>query len=222
MHATEQIRVVVVDEHALVRAGLRALLSTAAEVSVVAVVSDLPAAIALVRQTQAQVLVVDRPVGGVEGAAVATVIAQAGLRTNLLVLTMLNTPESLDGLLHAGARGYLTRAAAERDLIEAVRTVATGQTYRCPLAVVTRGVDDEAVHPREVERRRFARLTDREREVLVCTARGFTAPEIGTRLQISAKTVDTYKLRIHEKLGLHHRSDYVKLALKLGLLEEES
>lgn len=219
MNANEQIRVVVVDEHALVRAGLRSLLAPAAEVSVVAEVADLVEGLALTRQTQAQVLVVDRPSGGLDAGAVARTVAAAGLHTNLLVLTVLSSQAALDALLQSGARGYLTRAAAERDLLDAVRTVARGVLYRCPIATGPRRTAGAVSDPRDVERDRFERLTDREREVLVCTARGFSAPEIGARLQISAKTVDTYKQRIHEKLGVHHRTDYVRLALRLGLLE---
>ena len=83
----------------------------------------------------------------------------------------------------------------------------------------TRSLEAELPTPAELELRRYNRLTDREREVLVCTAHGFSAPEIGAQLRISPKTVDTYKQRIHEKLGLHHRAEYVRLALRLRLME---
>ncbi len=215
MKSAEQIRVVLVDDHALVRAGLRALLQTEGDVNVVGDVADVCDAPALVRQTQAQVLIVDRPSGGEDIGTVTRILASATVSTNLLVLTMLSAVTALEGLLAAGARGYLTRSAAARDLIDAVRTVASGGIYRCPLVATPRTADPVL----DVERRRFERLTDREREVLVCTAHGFSAPEIGARLSISAKTVDTYKQRIHEKLGLHHRTDYVRMAVRLQLME---
>ncbi len=219
MNSAEQIRVVVVDEHALVRAGLRALLQPATEVNVVAELADASMALAAARQTQAQVMIIDRPSGGEDGMTIARLLRDAGLRTQLLVLTMAASQSALESLLLAGARGYLTRAAAERDLIEAVRTVARGTTYRCPTLAAPRGAEADVPTAADVERKRFDRLTEREREVLVCTAHGFTAPEIGARLNISPKTVDTYKQRIQEKLGLHHRQDYVRLALKLRLME---
>jgi DNA-binding NarL/FixJ family response regulator len=219
MNSAEQIRVVVVDEHTLVRQGLRALLAPATEVNVVGDAADAREAIALVRQTQAQVLLVDRPAAGEDGTEVAAMVLATGMRTNLLLLTALSAPSALEALLHAGARGYLTRLAAESELLEAVRTVAGGSVYRCPLLATPWLAEPAAGSAAELDRRRFDRLTDREREVLVCTAHGFTAPEIGARLHISPKTVDTYKQRIHEKLGLQHRTDYVRLALRLHLME---
>ena len=219
MNSAEQIRVVVVDEHALVRAGLRALLQSAAEVNVVAESADTSAAIAMARQSQAQVMLLDRPSGGEDGAEVARLLVAAELRTHLLVLTVAGSQSALESILLAGARGYLTRGAAAEDLIDAVRAVARGATYRCPMAVVPRGGESDPGTPADAELRRYHRLTDREREVLVCTAHGFTAPEIGARLNISPKTVDTYKQRIHEKLGLHHRAEYVRLAIRLRLME---
>jgi len=219
VNSADQLRVVVVDEHALVRAGFRALLQRADEINVVADVASASEGIALVRQTQAQVLLVDRPSGGEDGAAIAGLLASAMMHTNLLVITRMGSQASLESLLMAGARGYLTRAATERDLIEAVRSVARGALYRGPVLAAHRVTARPTASGQNTEREEFDRLTDREREVLLSTAHGYSAPEIGARLQISAKTVDTYKHRIHEKLGLHHRTDYVRLALKLRLME---
>jgi DNA-binding NarL/FixJ family response regulator len=219
LNSAEQIRVVLLDEHALVRTGLRLMLEPADEINIVGDASVADEAIALVRQTQAQVLIMDRPSGGEDAGQVIERLAQAGVRTNLLVLTVLGAQAGLDALLAGGARGYLTRSASGRDLLDAVRAVSAGVTYRCPLVVAARGTDAATGSAAEVELRRFERLTDREREVLVCTAHGFSAPEIGARLHISAKTVDTYKQRIHEKLGLHHRTDYVRMALRLRLMD---
>ena len=218
MNSAEQIRVVIVDEHALVRAGLRALLTGAPEVNVVGDAADASEAVALVRQTQAQVLITDRPLGDEDGQAIAELVTSAMIHTNLLVLTSASSPTTLESLLIAGARGYLTRTAGAHELVEAVRTVARGAQYRCP-AGAARVSDAGRIPVADGERRQFERLTEREREVLIGTAHGYTAPEIGSRLSISAKTVDTYKQRIQEKLGLHHRSDYVRLVVKLRLME---
>jgi len=220
MNSVEQLRIVIVDEQALVRAGLRTLLQAGSEMIVVAEAAEASEGVAFVRQTQAQVLLLGRPTSGEDGAAVAQLVSQSVTHTNLLVLTTLQSPTALESLLMAGARGYLTRSAGVGDLLEAIRTVARGALFRCP--TVSSHWNRQAVSDgADVDRQRFTRLTDREQAVLVCTAQGFSAPQIGARLQISAKTVDTYKHRIHEKLGLQHRSEYVRLAMKLRLLESE-
>ena len=220
MNSAQQLRIVLVDEQALVRGGLRALLAAGSEMIIAGEAADASEGVALVRQTQAQVLLVGRPVGGEDGAGVAQLVSQAMIHTNLLVMTSLHAVSALESLLMAGARGYLTRAAGASELLEAVRTVARGALFRCPTIAPPRslGTTPDAA---DFDRRRFDRLTGREQAVLVGTAQGFSAPQIGARLQISAKTVDTYKHRIHEKLGLHHRTEYVRLALKLRLMEVE-
>ncbi len=221
MNSAEQLRIVVVDEQALVRAGLRALLQSASEMNVVGEAADASEGVALVRQTQAQVLLIGRPSGGEDGAAVAQMVSAAMIHTNLLVLTSLQSPAALESLLMAGARGYLTRSAGVPALLEGVRTVARGALFRCPTITPPRGHGPPPVEPADLDRTRFEKLTEREQAVLVCTAQGFSAPQIGARLNISAKTVDTYKHRIHEKLGLHHRTEYVRLAMKLRLMDAE-
>jgi DNA-binding NarL/FixJ family response regulator len=122
--------------------------------------------------------------------------------------------------LEAGAAGFLMKNAADRDLVDAVRTVARGDMYlrSSAASILARGITKK--DPLEAERAKYERLTERERNVLRLTAQGYSAPEIGEKLFISPKTVDTYKQRIGDKLGLTHRAEYVSLALKLGLLTE--
>jgi two-component system response regulator NreC len=104
--------------------------------------------------------------------------------------------------------------------VDAVRAIAHGDVYVRPAAARILAKNLTKKDPEKVNRERFDKLTQRERDVLRLVAQGFSAPEIGERLYISPKTVDTYKQRIHEKLGLAHRSDYVQFALKLGLLAQ--
>jgi len=139
----------------------------------------------------------------------------------VLVLTMHTEDEHLVALLEAGAGGYLLKSVADRELVDAVRTVAAGDVYVQPTAAraLARGLAKREGGAEE--RTRFEKLTDREQVVLKMVAEGYTAPEIGEQLTISPKTVDTYKQRIGEKLGLSHRTDYVKFALRLGLLKNE-
>lgn len=140
----------------------------------------------------------------------------------VLVLTMHTEDEHLVALLEAGAGGYLLKSVADRELVDAVRTVAAGDVYVQPTAAraLARGLAKRDGNAEE--RARYDKLTDREQVVLRMVAEGYTAPEIGEHLTISPKTVDTYKQRIGEKLGLTHRTDYVKFALKLGLLKTDA
>ena len=127
--------------------------------------------------------------------------------------------EFLVSLLEAGAAGYLVKNAADRELADAVRAVAAGDSYVQASAAraLARQVSQRGEHADE--RAQYQQLTERERDVLVHVAGGFSASEIGEKLFISPKTVETYKQRITEKLGLSHRSDYVQFCLRLGLLK---
>ena len=213
------IRVVLVDDHAIVRTGLKAVLADASDIDVVGEASGGNEAVALVKESPADVVVMDLSMTEGDGLTATREITAAGDGTRVLVLTMHAEEAYLEAVLEAGASGYLGKANADRDLVEAVHAVARGEIFVQPTAarVLAQGArrrDEQAT-----ERARYERLTDREREVLRLIAEGYTAPEIGEQLAISPKTVDTYKQRVNDKLGLTHRADYVKLALKLGLLQ---
>jgi DNA-binding NarL/FixJ family response regulator len=177
--------------------------------------------VALAERLRPDVVVMDLTMGEMDGIQATKTIAGDAKESapRVLVLTMHAEEEYLVPLLEAGASGYLVKSAADRDLVDAIRTVARGELYVRPSAarVLAKGVQKKDEHASE--RARFDKLTERERDVLRLIAEGYTAPEIGEKLFISPKTVDTYKQRINEKLGLAHRADYVKLALKLGLLQ---
>jgi DNA-binding NarL/FixJ family response regulator len=121
-------------------------------------------------------------------------------------------------VMEAGASGYLVKTDADRELINAVRAVAHGEVYVRPNAARVLAKKLTAKHPQRTEREQFETLTDREQTVLQLVGQGYSAPEIGGRLSISPKTVDTYKQRINEKLAIAHRSEYVDFALKVGIL----
>jgi DNA-binding NarL/FixJ family response regulator len=152
-------------------------------------------------------------------AATRALTRRNGAGPRVLVLTMHAEEAYLEAVLDAGASGYLMKSTADRELVDAVRTVARGEVFVRPSAarVLAQGARRREQHA--TDRARFERLTDRERAVMQLIAQGYTAPEIGEQLTISPKTVDTYKQRINDKLGLTHRADYVTLALKLGLLQ---
>ena len=217
---SDLIRVVLADDHTVVRAGLKAVLGTARDIDVVGEARDGKEAIALVDRFHPDVVVMDLSMTGMDGATATKEIVAKGEDTRVLILTMHPEEEFLVPLLEAGAAGYLVKSAADRELVDAVRAVAIGDLFVRPSAarVLAKGLTRK--DPQDADKDRYARLTERERDVLRLTAQGYSAPEIGERLFISPKTVDTYKQRINEKLGLSHRAHYVQFALRLGLLQE--
>jgi DNA-binding NarL/FixJ family response regulator len=220
------IRVVLVDDHAIVRTGLKAVLGAAPEIEVVGEAGGGHAAVALLSQLRADtvvdVVVMDLSMAEGDGIAATRTITRdtaAGTPPRVLVLTMHSEEAYLEAVIEAGASGYLVKSTADRELVEAVRAVARGETFVQPSAAEVLARGTRRREEQAGDRARFERLTDRERAVMQLIAEGYTAPEIGEQLAISPKTVDTYKQRINEKLGFVNRADYVRLALKLGLLQ---
>ena len=208
------IRVLLADDHAVVRAGLKAVLGTAKDIIVVGEARNGREAVDLAARLNPHVIVMDE----MDGAAATKELVAKGSKARVLILTMHAEDEYLVPLLEAGASGYLVKNAADRELVDAVRTVARGESYLHANAARTLAKELRRRETRATEREQFDKLSDRERAILKLIAAGYSAPEIGERLFISPKTVDTYKQRITEKIGLAHRSDYVKFAMKLGLL----
>lgn len=214
----DMIRVILADDHTVVRRGLKAVLGTAKDIEVIGEAKNGREAIGLAERFKPDVIVMDLDMDEMGGADALKEIVAKGLPCRVLVLTMHAEEEYLVPLLEAGAAGYLVKSVADRELVDAVRAVAHGDMYvrQSAAHVLARRLTRK--DPAQAERDRYDKLTDRERDVLRYIAQGFSAPEIGEKLFISPKTVDTYKQRIHEKMGLAHRSDYVQLALRLGLL----
>jgi DNA-binding NarL/FixJ family response regulator len=214
----DSIRVVLADDHAVVRAGLRAVLGTARDIEIVAEAKNGAEAVGYAERLSPDVIVMDLTMDEMDGIQATREIVAKELPCRVLVLTMHAEEDYLIPLLEAGASGYLMKNVADRELVDAVRMVASGDMYVRGSAarVLAKGLTRK--DPAQAEREQYEKLTDRERTVLRMVAEGHTAPEIGEKLFISAKTVDTYKQRINSKLGLSHRTDYVKLALKLGLM----
>ena len=215
---SDLIRVILADDHAVVRAGLKAVLGAAKDIEIVGEARDGEEAVALAERLTPDVVVMDLTMGGKDGLEATKAIAARELASRVLVLTMHAEEDYLVPLLEAGAAGYLMKNAADRELVDAVRTVARGEMYVGAVAARVLARELTRKDPLQAERARYERLTERERDVLRLVAEGYSAPEIGEKLFISPKTVDTYKQRVNEKLGFAHRADYVKLALKLGLI----
>ena len=218
--ADDLIRIILADDHAVVRAGLKAVLGSAKDMLVVGEASTGLEAVEMAERLKPEVVVMDLSIGEVDGGEATKMLIEKGIPSRVLILTMHPEEEYLVPMLEAGATGFLPKTAADRELIEAVRTVARGDIFVRPEAARILAKGYQRKDPMQEDRAKYERLTDRERDVLRLVAQGYSAPEIGERLFISPKTVDTYKARIHDKLGLSHRHEYVQLALRLGLLQE--
>ena len=217
------IRVMLVDDHAIVRSGVKAQLRTWPDLLVVAEAAGGEEAVAMALRVRPDVIVMDLDMPNGDGASATRAIAEAMPGAHVLILTMYPERERLLPLLAAGARGYLTKEVVDRDLADAIRVVAAGEVYVRPVVARELAARLEPPRPPMTDARaRFSRLSERERTVVGLTARGFNGPEIGRRLGITAKTVDTYKQRIEQKLGLSHRTEYVRFALDAQLLNPSS
>ncbi|NWJ46334.1 MAG: response regulator transcription factor [Chloroflexi bacterium] len=212
----DKIRVLLADDHAVLRSGLRALLNAEPDIEVIGEAGNGEEAVKLTYELKPDVLVLDLNMPGLGGLGALKKIRGTNSPSKVLVLTMYSEERYLYQVLQQGGSGYVLKSSADTDLLEAIRTVQTGNVYLYPAAtkLLLRGYLS-----RRDEEEKTAVLSDREEEVLRLTAEGYTSQEIGEKLVISSKTVDTYRSRIMEKLGLHHRSELVRYALKHGLLE---
>lgn len=213
------IRVILADDHLVVRAGLKALLGASKDIDVVGEATNGRDAVGMVERLSPHVAVLDLDMPQMDGLGATKEIVARFPACKVLILTMHTEDEYLVTLLEAGASGFLVKNAADRELADAVRAVASGSLYVQPAASLTlaRAVARRAEHAQE--REKYLQLSERERDVLVLVAGGHSASEIGEKLFISPKTVETYKQRITEKLSLSHRPDYVQFCLRLGLLQ---
>jgi two-component system, NarL family, response regulator NreC len=211
------VRVLLADDHELVRAGLRALIDATPDLRVVGEASDGDEAVARAHELRPDVVVTDVTMPGMDGAAATERIVRECPGVRVIALTAHDDRGHLNRLLSAGASGYVLKRAAADELVRAIRTVAGGSTYVDP--ILAGAMLQKAAQPfrRESEGNGDS-LSAREEEVLRRVAWGETNKEIAGQLGISTKTVETYKARIHQKLGLRSRTDMVHYALQQGWL----
>jgi two-component system, NarL family, response regulator NreC len=216
------ITVLLADDHAVVRYGLKAVLQTAPDIQVIGEARNGREAVDTAMRLNPDVVVMDLSMDVMDGATATRELQRLGSPSKILILTMHAEDEHLVRLLEAGASGYLVKNAADRELVDAVRMVAKGDQYLRIGAVRALAKELKKRDGRATEQSQYETLSDRERSILRMIAAGYTGPDIGSELNISAKTVDTYKQRIQEKIGLSHRRDYVRFAVRLGLLAEDT
>ncbi len=209
------IRVVLTDDHPVVLAGIRALLLAAPEIVLVAEASTGLAGLAAIRELLPDVAVLDLSLPDIGGVELARRLARECPGVRLLALTAHEDRAYVQQLLACGARGYLLKRSAAEELVRAIRAVHAGGVYLDP-AVAAKAVTGSAGTAEPADR---PGLSEREQRVLRLTARGLSNKEIAARLEISAKTVETYKARACEKLGLRTRAEIVRHGAAHGWLD---
>lgn len=214
------ISVILVDDHPILRTGLRALLEQEKDIRVVAESGDGWEAITLVARYSPDVVVMDLALPGLGGLDATREIRQRGFSCAVLVLTAQAEEHYLFPVLQAGSLGYVRKDAADDELIKAIRTVARGQVYLDPRAQTMLLQGYLNPEPGQ-ERDAFDGLSSRERQVLQLTAEGYSSRLIGAKLGISQKSVETYRARVMQKLNLTDRPALVRYALRKGLLRDE-
>jgi two-component system response regulator NreC len=216
---SEPIRVLLVDDHTVFRAGLRALLEAESNIEVVGEAATGDEAVDQARTQRPDVVLMDLSMPSSGGLEATRRIVALELESRVLALTVHAEEEYLLPVIQAGASGYMNKTSADRDLIEAIRIVARGEVYLLPQATKLL-LQEYKTAESDPDAPSLRQLSSREQEVLALTAEGYSSREIGIKLFISGKTVDTYRSRIMQKLGLNHRSELVRFALKVGLLKE--
>ncbi len=220
---THKIRVMIADDHAILRAGLRMLVNAQADMEVISEAADGEKAVQTARETRPEVALLDLTMPRVGGMKALQEMTRDCSETRVLVLTMHDDPAYLRSALAAGASGYLLKRAVDAELLAAIRAVHRGGIFVDPrLANIL--VQDvlKKKSTRAESKRPVNILSQRELQVLRLVARGYSSAEIAKQIFVGVKTVETYRSRFAEKLGLKTRSDVIRYAVQMGLLTPES
>ncbi|MBI5653641.1 MAG: response regulator transcription factor [Chloroflexi bacterium] len=216
-----KIKLMLVDDHEIVRAGLRMLLQTQDDIEIVAEVDNGRAAIARAKDLAPNVVLMDISLPDIDGFEATRQIKRALPNTAILALTMHESDEYFFKMMQAGASGYVPKKAAPTDLISAIRAVNDGGVFLYPSVAKALVRDFMGRAAQGDDRASLGGLTDREQEVLRWIADGSTNQEIADKLTISVKTVERHRANIMGKLNLHSRTELVKYAIRKGLIEVE-
>jgi two-component system response regulator NreC len=211
------VRVLIVDDHAVVRSGLRRVLEAEGDIEVVAEAGDTREAVFEARAHKPDVVLMDVVMPGTSGIEATPMVLEEVPEAKVLILSMQDDPRYVRAAFDAGAQGYVLKEAADAEVVEAVREVANGGRYVHP----TLGARLVAADAEERARADADPLSDREREVLRLLALGHTNQEIAKMLYLSVRTVETHRAHIMQKLRLTTRAELVRHAIDSGLLEDE-
>jgi two-component system, NarL family, response regulator NreC len=212
------VRLVLADDHPIVRKGLKALLEAETEMRVAGEASDGLEAINLVEKIKPDVLLLDIMMPGLNGLDVARHVSQHFPLTRIIVLSMHSNEAYVLDALRNGASGYVLKDASIEELVEAIRQVMAGHRYLCP-PLSERAIEEYVKRSKTSELDPYKSLTEREREVLHLAAEGNSNAEIAGRLSISIRTVETHRMNLLHKLSLRTQTDLVRFAIQKGLID---
>ena len=212
----EKIKILLVDDHAIMRDGIKALLNIHDDLEVVGEASEGREAIELARELNPDVVVMDISMPGMDGLEVTHRLTRKNPGTKVIILTQHDNKEYILSTIKVGAAGYIPKKALGSDLVSAIRAVRSGDSFLYPSAARTL-IDDYRKQAEQPDI--YESLTEREREILKLIAEGRTSRETAEALFISQKTVQGYRAKIMEKLDLHNRTELIKYAMRKGLVD---
>ncbi len=209
--------ILIVDDHAMIRKGLRMAIESQSDLQVVGEAGTVHEAIGLAARLEPQIITLDLTMPGPSGVASVERLREAAPGARIIVLTMHDDPAYVRSAMAMGASGYVHKSAADTELISAIRAVARGRAF---IDVGDAATLESILSPRTraTAKSPVDSLSDREREVLRQVARGYTNQQIADEIGLSVKTVESYRSRLMKKLGLKERADLVRLAMELGLI----
>lgn len=218
----EEIKVLLVDDHTIVRQGLRLLLDTQPDIRIVGETGEGREAIEKARQLMPDVILMDISMPGMNGLEACRRIRECCPGTRILALTMHDNEEYFFQALSAGAAGYILKKADPAELVSAIRVVYQGGAFLYPSVAKSLVADFLRRVDSGEERANFDGLTEREREILKLVAEGKTNREIASLLLISTKTADRHRANLMDKLNVHNRSQLIKYAIRKGIIDVDA
>lgn len=215
-----RITVMIVDDHAMVRKGLRMLLESQTDIQIVGEAGTVQEAIEVGARVKPQIVTLDLSMPGPSGVASVERLRAAIPNVRIIVVTMHDDPAYVRSAIAMGASGYVNKSAADTELIAAIRAVSRGRVF---IDVGDAATLESILSPTTVREGKtpVESLSEREREVLQRVARGFTNQQIADEIGLSVKTIESYRARLMKKLDLRERSDLVRLAIEMGLVTGE-
>lgn len=209
-------RILLAEDHGIVREGLRKLLEERDHLTVVGEASNGEEAVEMAARLRPDLVVMDLGLPKLSGIEATRKICGVGEPPRVLVLSMHREQDYVQEVLRAGAAGYVLKDSAASELVAAIEAVRAGDSYLSP--AITQHVVDAVARPREATAEALATLTDREREVLELIAEGLSSKEIASRLGVSLKTIESHRSNLMDKLGIHKVSGLVRFAIRAGMI----
>jgi DNA-binding NarL/FixJ family response regulator len=213
-----RIKVLVVDDHTIVRNGICALLRLAGDIEVVGEAAEGREALEMARKLMPDVILIDIAMPNMNGLEATRRIRKELPRVKILILTQYDDKEHVFSAIESGASGFISKTAASSELVSGIRSIHRGDSFLSPSAAKFLVEDYQLEASIRKEQDPYKQLTDREREILKLLAEGYTTREIADMLVISTKTVEGHKTNLMSKLDIHNRTDLIKYALRKGII----